>query len=210
MLVDYELIEVLDLPWRRHRTPYRILLAEMLLVRTRSDVVSRIYEEVFEHYPSIYELAEADEDELLELLRPLGLHKRVPYIIKAARYICENYDGEIPYDIQDLLAIPGVGKYTAVAEATFAYGQPLVPSDVNILRFVSRLTGLEMEHETKGSETLRNLAPLLAETRTKLSAEKLLDFTRLVCRSRQPLCEQCPLTARCAYFQVGNDGTDID
>jgi A/G-specific adenine glycosylase len=204
-LASYEFNAGCDLPWRKRRTPYRIFLAEMMLVRTRADVVSRIYENVFEQYPDIYKLAEANEDELRELLRPLGLLKRVPYIIRAARYVCENHGGEIPYNIQDLLKIPGVGLYTAVAEATFAYGHPLVPSDVNILRFIARLTGVEMEHKTKGSKALRKLVPLLTETQTGLLAEKLLDFTRLVCRSRNPLCERCPLIDQCVYFQVGRE-----
>lgn len=191
------------LPWRRQRTPYRIFLAEMLLVRTRSDVVARVYEGVFEHYPDIHKLAEADQDAVQEVLYPLGLSKRVPYFIQAARFICEEYDGEIPNDIKDLLRIPGVGIYTATAIAAFAYGQPVVPSDVNILRFISRITGLGMENRTKGSKKLRDLTVCLSESQTGLTAERLLDFTRLICRPRNPLCEQCPLTKHCSFFLGG-------
>ncbi len=188
------------LPWRVKRTPYRILLAEMLLIRTRADVVVRIYEDVFQRYPNVHSLAQADEDELLDVLYPLGLSKRVPYIIRAAQYICEHYDGEIPSDVDDLLKIPGIGRYTAAAVAAFAFGQLLVPGDVNILRFMSRLTDLEMENRTKGSEELRGLTSLFLEVNTDLHAEKLLDFTRIICRSRNPLCVKCPLINRCAYF----------
>lgn len=199
-----------NLPWRKWRTPYRVFLAEMLLIRTRADVVGRIYEDVFEKYPTVQVLSQANEDELSELLRPLGLAKRVPYIIRAARHICDMHNGEIPYNIKELLEIPGIGMYTAVAEATFAYGRPLVPTDVNILRFIARLTGLEMEHRTKGSNTLRDLTVFLGETYTQLPAEKLLDFTRLICRPRTPLCEKCPLTIHCEYSQVDKHETNID
>lgn len=202
-LACHEIITDENLPWRQHRTPYRVFLAEMLLVRTRADVVSRIYENVFSHYPDIYTLAGANEDELQEILHPLGLTKRVPYIIKAACHICEIYNGQIPNDIDALLKTPGLGLYTAPAIAAFAYGQTFVPGDVNILRFIARLTGLEMEHKTKGSKQLRELVPLLSESCTGLSTEKLLDFTRLICRSRNPLCEQCPLTRFCTYFREG-------
>jgi len=190
-----------ELPWRKYRTPYRIFLAEMLLVRTRTDVVADHFERIASRYPTIEALAFADETELREMLRPLGLSKRVPYLIKAARYICENHNGEIPTDVESLLKVPGIGAYTAAAILTFAYGQGLVPADVNILRFVSRFTGLEMGHATKGSQEIRDLLPLLSEANVGLPAENLLDFTRLICKARKPRCNVCPLSKHCLYFK---------
>lgn len=189
-----------ELPWRKYRTPYRIFLAEMLLIRTRTDVVADHFERIASRYPTIETLASADETELREILRPLGLSKRVPYLIKAARYICENHNGEIPADVESLLKVPGIGAYTAAAILTFAYGQGLIPADVNILRFVSRFTGLKMGHPTKGSQELRDLLPLLSEANVGLSAENLLDFTRLICKVRKPKCYICPLSEHCSYF----------
>lgn len=190
-----------ELPWRKYRTPYRIFLAEMLLVRTRADIVADHFERIVSKYSTIEALALANENELREVLRPLGLTKRVPYLIKAARYICDNHNGDVPADFESLLKVPGIGKYTATAILTFAYGQELVPADVNILRFVSRFTGLKMGHATKGSRELWNLLPLLSEASVGLSAENLLDFTRLICRSRKPKCEVCPLSDHCSYFK---------
>ncbi len=190
-----------ELPWRKYRTPYRIFLAEMLLVRTRTDVVANHFERIVSRYPTIEALALANEDELREVLRPLGLSKRVPYLIKAARYICDNHNGDMPTDFDSLIKVPGIGEYTAAAIMTFAYNQRLVPADVNILRFVSRFTGLEMGHVTKGSQALRNLLPILSETSVGLFPENLLDFTRLICRSRKPKCNACPLSDNCSYFK---------
>ena len=190
-----------ELPWRKYRTPYRIFLAEMLLVRTRADVVADHFERIASSYPTIEALAFADKTELREILRPLGLSKRVPYLIKAARYICDNNDGEIPTDVESLLKVPGIGAYTAAAILTFGYGQGLVPADVNILRFVSRFTGLKTGHPTKGSQELRDLLPLLSEANVGLSAENLLDFTRLICKARKPKCHICPLSEHCSYFK---------
>lgn len=190
-----------ELPWRKYRTPYRIFLAEMLLVRTRADVVADHFERIASRYPTIEALALANESELREVLRPLGLSKRVPYLIRAARYICDNHDGKVPDDLESLLKVPGIGKYTATAILTFAYDQELVPADVNILRFVSRFTGLEMGHVTKGSQELRDLLPLLSEANVGLSAENLLDFTRLICKARKPKCHVCPLSEHCSYFK---------
>lgn len=190
-----------ELPWRKYRTPYRIFLAEMLLVRTRTDVVADHFERIASKYPTIEALALADENELREVLRSLGLSKRVPYLIKAARYICDNHNGEVPADFESLVKVPGIGKYTATAILTFAYDRELVPADVNILRFVSRFTGLEMGHVTKGSQELRDLLPLLSEANVGLSAENLLDFTRLICKARKPKCHVCPLSEHCSYFK---------
>jgi A/G-specific adenine glycosylase len=201
-LAHHKIINPYELPWRQNRTPYRIFLAEMLLVRTRADVVARIYDKIFTQYPDTFKLANAKVDELETALYPLGLSKRVPYIIKAAQYIGENHEGKIPRDISKLLKVPGVGMYTAAAIAVFAYEQDIVPADVNILRFISRLTGLEMEHRTKGSKQLRDLTPFLSRKYTGLPTEDLLDFTRLICRPGTPKFEQCPLTRQCAYYRA--------
>lgn len=190
-----------DLPWRKYRTPYRIFLAEMLLVRTRTDVVAEHFERIASKYSTIEALALADENELRAILKPLGLSKRVPYLIRAARYICDNHKGKIPTDLESLLKVPGIGQYTATAILTFAYDQELVPADVNVFRFLSRFTGIEMGHATKGSPELWNLLPLLSENKVGLSAENLLDFTRLICRTRKPKCQICPLPDHCSYFK---------
>ncbi|MDN5375140.1 MAG: A/G-specific adenine glycosylase [Thermacetogenium sp.] len=190
-----------ELPWRKYRTPYRIFLAEMLLVRTRVDMVARLFEQVVARYPTVYSLASANEEELGLLLRPLGFFKRIPLLIRAARYICERHGGEIPHKVEELLKVPGVGPYTAVAVATFAYGRDGIPADVNVLRFISRLAGLEMQHPTKGSVEARELLSLLSERNVGLSAENLLDFARLICKPRQPKCRECPVRSQCSYFR---------
>lgn len=195
----------LDLPWRQYRTPYRVFLAEQLLIRTRADVVARIFEGVVEHYPTVDALAEADETELAAVLEPLGLRKRVPLLIRAARYIVERHDSVIPSSVEELMAVPGLGRYTATAIAAFAFDSEAVPADVNILRFVSRLTGLPMEHSSKGSKDLRSLLPLLSKEEGGPSAEALLDFTRLVCRPLKPKCERCPVRKVCAFYEEGED-----
>lgn len=189
-----------DLPWRSLRTPYRVFLAEFLLVRTRFDVVARLFEKIASRYPDIFSLANADEEQLATTLEPLGLRKRVPFLLSAAQYIVEHYEGRIPEKVEELLKVPGLGLYTAVAVAAFAYNSHDVPADVNILRFLSRLTGLSMKHPTKGSAELRNLLPLLSRSNEGPEPEKLLDFTRLICRPRHPRCGECPLKEICVYF----------
>ena len=188
-----------DLPWRRYRTPYRVFLAEFLLVRTRSDVVAALFEDIVTRFPDLESLASADEREIGTVLEPLGLRKRVPYLKKAAKYLLEHHGGRIPKTVEELKKVPGLGDYTAAAVAAFAYNAATIPADVNILRFLSRLTGLPMEHATKGSAKLRSLLPLLSPSRGGPRPETLLDFCRLICRPRRPRCDECPLTRECEY-----------
>lgn len=189
-----------NLPWRQNRTTYRILLAEFLLVRTRTDVVARVFEQIVERYPDLESLATADEGRLEETLRPLGLRKRVPYLIRAAEYLLREHDGQVPEDVDELIKVPGLGMYTAVAISAFAFGSTRVPADVNILRFLSRLTGLPMEHPSKGSHDLMALLPLLSRDSGGPHSEILLDFTRIVCRPRRPRCPPCSVRHLCNYF----------
>lgn len=189
-----------ELPWRRLRTPYRVFLAEFLLIRTHTKAVADIFEDVVARYPDPKSLTSADESDLAAALMTLGMKKRVPLLKNAARYLVEQHDSEIPERVEDLVKVPGLGLYTAVAIAAFAYDSPEVPADVNILRFLSRLTGLPMQHRTKGSKELWALLPLLSRDAGGPDPESLLDFSRKICRSRRPVCSECPLNAECVHF----------
>ncbi len=188
-----------QLPWRRLRTPYRVFLAEFLLVRTRTKAVAEIFEDVVARYPDLSSLASANESELLAALETLGLKKRVPLLIKAAKHLAEYHESQIPEKVEDLLKVPGLGLYTSVAIAAFAYDSAEVPADVNIMRFLSRLTGLPMEHPTKGSNALRSLLPLLSRDMGGPKSESLLDFSRTVCGPWRPKCAECPISSNCSY-----------
>jgi A/G-specific adenine glycosylase len=193
-----------SIPWRKDKTPYRIFLAEFLLVRTRADVVARCFNNITNYYPDIGSLAHAKEDLLAKQLAPLGLRKRVPVLLSAARYILDNFEGVIPHQFELLVRIPGFGPYTAAAVAAFAFESSDVPADVNILRFLSRLTGKKMTHPTKGSDELRQLLRHLSRNNSGLLAEKLLDFTRLICQPVRPKCVDCPVKKNCSY-RLGTD-----
>ncbi len=186
-------------PWRETGDPFRILMSELMLVRTRADLVVEVYREFIERYDGPVALASAPPGEVERLVEPLGLLKRLPYYRQAARYLVEHHAGAVPANREDLKRVPGVGPYTADAVLAFAFDLPRVPADVNVLRWLSRLTGLPMTHASKGSAELRSLMPNL-EPLGGRKAYKLLDFTRDVCRSRRPRCDKCPVKDHCAWY----------
>lgn len=199
-------------PWRKCKDPYAVFLAEFLLIRTRADVVERVWRRLLERYPCFEALAQAEERELAELMAPLGLRKRVPLLLRAASYIMEHHGGTLPQRPEELAAVPGMGLYTATAVAAFAFGARTVPADVNVLRFLSRLTGLALGHPTKGSRDLRALVAVLAEADPRPDAGSLIDFTRAVCRPRKPRCRECPTADLCHFAASGSrpSGVQLD
>lgn len=128
------------------------------------------------------------------------MRKRVPLLLRAARHLLKQHKGRIPRDVKELEAVPGLGPYTAAAIAAFAFDSKVVPADVNVLRFLARLTNLPMTHPTKGSKELRGLLPLLSPAEGGPKFEVLLDFSRLTCRPGKPRCFECPVRDRCRYF----------
>jgi len=190
-------------PWRGCKDPYAVFLAEFLLVRTRADVVKRVWKNLLERYPCFEALAWADERDLAELVAPLGLRKRVPLLLKAASYVVAHYGGVLPERPEELAAVPGMGPYTAAAVAAFAFGARAVPADVNVLRFLSRFTGIAAEHPTKGNCDLRALAAELAQAGSGPDPGSFIDFTRTVCRPRKPRCGECPVADLCHFAVTG-------
>lgn len=187
-----------EFPWRNDGDPFRVMLAEMMLVRTRADLVAPVYRELVHRWPEVAALAAASDEDVEAVLLPLGLPQRIPFFRKAAQHLLDTYGGAVPADRKQLERIPGVGRYTAEAVLAFAYGQAIVPVDVNVLRWAARVTGRPMSHATKGSAELRSVLADLAPLGGR-KAYKLLDFTRLVCRARKPRCGECPVRDLCEY-----------
>lgn len=185
-------------PWREKQEPYPILISEMMLIRTRADLVVDVYTMFIKRYPEASKLAAAEETELERLLEPLGLRKRIPFFRAAGEYIDEHFPDGLPSDRKELQKIPGVGRYTADAVLAFAFDLPVVPADVNVLRFISRITGLPMTHPSKGSKEIRGLLQEL-EVLSGRKAYKLLDFIRNICRPRKPDCINCSVRENCHF-----------
>lgn len=132
-------------PWRETKDPYKILVSEIMLHRTRAEQVVSVYEIFLKRYPNVYSLSRANYCELEEILAPLGLRWRILNLKKAAKFIVENYAGKIPDRKDLLLRLPGVSGYIAGAVLCFAYGKPEPLLDTNTVRILGRVFDIEIK-----------------------------------------------------------------
>lgn len=192
-----------NLPWRNTKNPYVILVSEIMLRKTTAQQVANIFNVFFSKYPSPKELAQADENELRELLKPLGMeHKRSKELIKLAKTLIDKHKGQIPRTLEELLSLPGVGKYTAGAVMCMAYGQDEAMVDTNVVRIITRYFNFKSTRKRPRDdpalwEFVKSLIPPGKCREFNLG---LLDFANSICRARKPECEKCPLRSYCRYY----------
>ncbi len=187
-------------PWRETHDPWRILLAEVLLHRTRADQVVPVYRAVVARYPDPAAMARARLRELESAVRSLGLRWRVPLMREMARQIVRRHGGRVPADREALLALPGVSDYIAGAVRALAFQQPDPVLDTNTVRVLGRLFGLPVREGSRRSRRFRDLmALLMAGERPGDLLLSTLDLAALVCRPRDPRCPECPLRDLCTY-----------
>ena len=197
-------------PWREAHNPYGVLVAEVLLQRTPAERVSAFYEDFLSKYPDPCSLARANPAKLEREVAPLGLVKRVHWLRRTAKIICEEFGGRVPRDMKTLLRLPGVGEYTAAAILSFGYQEDAAIVDVNVVRIVLRVFGLAVSDKNKTTRVVREFVEkLLPKGRGRAFNEALLDFAALVCKPR-PLCEGCPLNRFCEWYKKNekNNGSE--
>ena len=187
-------------PWRETRDPYQILVAEVLLHRTRADHVVSVYHQFLDTYPSVSELAKASVDELGDLIQPLGLHWRVELLFNMAQELHARFDDQIPTEREDFESLPGVSHYISTAVRCFAYGYPDALLDTNTVRICGRILDIPVTDGSRRSKKFRNLLENLVDPdRPGDFNFALLDHGALICRSRTPLCKECPVRKHCYY-----------
>jgi A/G-specific adenine glycosylase len=191
-----------DLPWRRTRDPYAILVSEVMLQQTQVDRVLPYYERFLERFPTVHELASAATAEVIRLWAGLGYNRRAVNLQRAARTVVEQFNGVFPDTVEALRALPGVGAYTAGAIAAFAYDQDVTFLDTNMRRVITRvLFGAENGDgnvsEADVQEAARHLLPPHMGWEWN---QALIEFGALQCTSRRPACIVCPLQQKCLAF----------
>ena len=189
-----------DLPWRRTRDPYAILVSEMMLQQTTVAAVIPYYERWMKRFPSVGELATAEEPEVLALWQGLGYYRRARNLHAAARKIAGQLNGKFPRDYDGLRSLPGVGDYTAQAVRAFAFDESVPVLDANVIRVVARLFDIRAPVDTaKGLAKARGkLEELLPSKSGHEFVSAMMELGALVCRAGRPDCLLCPVKNFCA------------
>lgn len=197
-----------DLPWRKNPSPYEVWVSEIMLQQTRVETVKPYYQRFLKTLPTIKDLAEAPEDELLKLWEGLGYYNRVRNMQKAAIQIMKDYNGEFPEEYEAICSLKGIGSYTAGAISSFAFGNPRPAVDGNVLRVISRLLGSD-EDISKGSVKKRmeeSLKKVIPSENPADFGQGLIELGALICLPNgQPKCEECPLEEFCTAHKEGRE-----
>ncbi len=189
-------------PWRQTRNPYHILIAEILLHRTRADQVHPVYLRFLERFPDILSLIRAEPEQVREIMAPLGLRWRTDLLLKMVREIGEQYDGGIPLERAQLMDLPGVGDYIASALLTFSDSSPEPIMDTNTVRVIGRVFGLKLNDSARRKKQFREfMKQIIMEGKPREISFAMIDLAALICLPRNPLCESCPLQRICKYNQ---------
>lgn len=204
-LRDWFTAQAADLPWRRERRPYRIWLAEVMLMQTRVATVLRYYERFLEAFPDPAALAAAPLAEVLKRWEGLGYYTRARNLHRAARIISEQRAGQLPQSYEEWLALPGIGPYSAAAIASIASGEARAAVDGNVRRVLARL--LDEPGDIRRGQTQRSLAQTaqdwLDADAPGRHNEALMELGQRICRPRAPLCPSCPLRRHCRALARG-------
>ena len=190
-LLEWYAANARDLPWRRTRDPYAILVSEIMLQQTQVDRVIPKWLAWLERFPTLLDLARASRADAIRAWQGLGYNLRAVRLHAIAFQVAADYGGELPRDVAGLLRLKGIGRYTAGAVACFAYEQPVAMVDTNVRRVLSRVFGWPSSAVDDLAESVVPVSAAYAWN------QALMDLGATLCRARQPLCLVCPLVAEC-------------
>ena len=195
-----------DLPWRHHRTPYRVWISEVMLQQTQVAVVIVYFERWMERFPTIESLAGARLEEVIKMWEGLGYYSRARQIHASSKQIVDAFQGQFPNKAEDLFSLKGLGSYTVGAILSFAFHQKAAAVDGNVMRVMARLLCLEEDickSQTKKQIEAAVLA-LLPEKEPWIAMEALIELGATVCQ-KQPKCSLCPLQRHCQAYRMGKE-----
>lgn len=192
-----------DFSWRNTNNAYELIIAEIMLRKTTSQQVSKLYDTFIEIYPSPFILKNAVNEDLVNLLKPLGMEKiKAETLIKFATVVVENFNGEIPLNTKELLSLPGIGKYSANALLSLICNESAPMVDTNFIRILERLFNYKSakSRAREDIEVWEFAKTIIPENKSGDFNLAILDFAALICTARLPKCKECFFTDFCYYF----------
>jgi A/G-specific adenine glycosylase len=194
-----------EMPWKGEKDPYKIWLSEIILQQTRVEQGLAYYNRFITQFPTVQKLAKAPETTVFKLWEGLGYYTRCKNLIATAKHILENLQGNFPDKYEDILALKGIGPYTAAAIGSFAFNLPHAVVDGNVFRVLSRVFGISTPIDsTEGKKQFTFLAnELLDKKQPGIYNQALMDFGATICKPQLPLCNNCPLKTNCSAYSQG-------
>lgn len=205
-LLDWYDRAAADLPWRSTTPdPYAVWLSEIMLQQTQVETVRGYYLRFLERFPTVQALAEAPQSDVLKQWEGLGYYSRARNLHACAQIVTQEHGGVFPRDVESLQKLPGIGRYTAGAVASIAYGVRAAVLDGNVIRVFARLTDLadDVSHNTTQAKLWEMADAWVPHARAGDYNQALMELGRTVCKPRAPLCADCPLKAHCRAFASG-------
>ena len=194
-----------SMPWKGETDPYKIWLSEIILQQTRVEQGWHYYLNFIQTFPTVKHLAEAPEAKVFKLWEGLGYYSRCKNLIASARIINSTYKGVFPGTYEEILALKGIGPYTAAAIASFAFKLPYAVVDGNVARIIARVYGITTPVDSlKGKTAINTLADeLLDKKKPGIYNQSIMDFGAVICKPKQPLCQSCIMQSECIAFKKG-------
>ncbi len=195
------------MPWKGEKDPYKIWLSEIILQQTRVEQGRKYYENFISNFPAVASLANAPEEKIFKLWEGLGYYSRCRNLIGSAKFIHQQLSGKFPDKYEDILALKGVGAYTAAAIASFAYNLPYAVVDGNVLRVLSRIFAIPLPVDSpKGRQFFNKLAQeMLPDGSAGIYNQAIMDFGATVCKPL-PDCNNCFFNHHCSAFKTNMQG----
>ena len=193
-----------DLPWQQEISPYRVWLSEVMLQQTQVTTVLGYFQRFTERFPTVQALAEAHQDEVLHLWTGLGYYARARNLHKAAKIVCDEYQGHFPDTVEGLEQLPGIGRSTAGAIVSIAFGKRAAILDGNVKRVLARYRAIA--GWPGHSQTLKDLWELAEELTPNRRfgdyTQAMMDMGATLCNRSKPRCEECPIKKGCVAYQL--------
>ncbi len=196
------------LPWRKKSSQinreYYTLVSEFMLQQTQVTTVIPYFNNFIKDIPNISSLAKINDNKLLKYWEGLGYYSRVKNLKKTAQILEKNFKGRLPSTIEELKSLPGIGEYTANAVMAIGFNKPFIPLDGNIERIIKRLLSLKLISEVSKANLVIKKKILGTSVRASDYAQALMELGALICRPKNPSCNQCPLIKDCKSFKYND------
>lgn len=193
-----------EMPWRDCDNPYKIWISEIMLQQTRVDQAMPYFHRFMERFPTVHDLAVADQQEVLKVWEGLGYYSRARNLHHAAKTVVDEFNGKLPDNDEDIRKLKGIGPYTASAVLSIAYSRPHAVVDGNVLRVLTRYLGIEDDiRSTQTKNTIQKAADeLLDKNRPGDFNQAVMELGATVCTPSNPDCEACPINADCVAYST--------